>query len=271
MNAEYSLIVQNINTRMKALEIETYTELSRITGVTRTVYVNLARNKSTSLSLSNAIATAKGLGCTVEWLATGEGPISESELELMYDKISVDYRELEKNHYKMEQRYNEMHKDNQTIRKASSIIEANNDKLLLKIKKIQESPTYRTDITIPLVTQETLSTICPEQAITNGLTTNAPTVPFNTKSLFAITINRKIGSFYSGTHLIFDYKTKLSSNTIVLARTEKNSPPYIFEYLKFCNKEYLKLLTDDLPKEMSIIEKNEEMEILATFKAAYIG
>lgn len=76
----YSTIAKNIDRRMKEIGMKTNVELSEKSGVSRTVITNIFMMPNKSVMGDSAVKLAKALQCRVEWLITGEGPVTDDEI-----------------------------------------------------------------------------------------------------------------------------------------------------------------------------------------------
>jgi len=77
---DYSVIATNIDRRMQDLGIKTKVQLAAISGVSRTVITNIFIMPNKGVMAESAVNLAKALECRVEWLISGEGPVTEDDI-----------------------------------------------------------------------------------------------------------------------------------------------------------------------------------------------
>lgn len=76
----YSIIARNIDRRMSDIGMPTKVELARVSEVSRTVITNIFIMPNKGVMGDSAVKLAKALQCRVEWLITGEGPVTDDQI-----------------------------------------------------------------------------------------------------------------------------------------------------------------------------------------------
>jgi len=83
LEGKKSTLARNIERRMEVLGIDHFSEVARISNVSRTVVTNIFMQPSKTITLGTAIKLASTLKCRAEWLLTGQGQESDDECALV--------------------------------------------------------------------------------------------------------------------------------------------------------------------------------------------